>query len=334
MRSADLVALANVNPEHSFTVLCSFDDKIVSQTACFQAALLYTTPYGERRIRVLNMAVGVTDDLKEVFSSIDPGALITLLAKQSVEKVIANKIEDGREYLANKCVETYGACATAFGTKSQVPINAPESLHGLAQLVLAVAKSPAFRGSNTTPADYRSFILALMRSLSIVDLIHLVHPYFCALHQLSESHGVVSSTTGHVELPPALPLTSESIHISGIYLLHNGLDAFIWIGSNAQPELVEALLGKPPHHIESGKFSVPSSLSNPWSERLVAILGRLHELHPTHSACLYVIREDSADQSLKALFSANLCLDRCPDQQPPYNQWLSFLQSKVSTGSF
>ena len=48
VRSTDLLSLPNVNPDHSFSMQIEFEDNLTDhKTACFQAALLYTTSKGE-----------------------------------------------------------------------------------------------------------------------------------------------------------------------------------------------------------------------------------------------------------------------------------------------
>ena len=50
--------------------------------ATFQAALLYTTKGGERRVRVFNAALPVTTQLPLVFRMADLDATLTLIARQ------------------------------------------------------------------------------------------------------------------------------------------------------------------------------------------------------------------------------------------------------------
>ena len=255
LRSADLLGLSNVNPQHAYTAQCVIEDKILGNTAHFQAAVLHTTIQGERRIRVLNMAVAVSDDLKDILSSVDQGAVVSLLSKMAVEKAINNRLEDARDALINKCIDIFGVLAQAMNTKQQPQVHATDNLRALPLLTLAMAKSPAFRGGNVTPPDYRSYLLTLIKTLSIEECLYLMCPYFTALHTLTEAHGVTNETTGQIELPPALLLTSEVIESHGIYLLDNGQDMFIWLSANAHPELIENYFGKPTHHLESGKVN-------------------------------------------------------------------------------
>jgi hypothetical protein len=59
------------------------DEKLGDQSsqAYFQAALLYTSSGGERRIRVHTLAVPITADLPTVFACADGQAVAALVAK-------------------------------------------------------------------------------------------------------------------------------------------------------------------------------------------------------------------------------------------------------------
>ncbi|CAN0494444.1 unnamed protein product, partial [Laminaria digitata] len=56
-----------------------------------QAALLYTTSCGERRIRVHNLAVPVEAVIQNVFDSVNIDVLCNVLAKQALEVKEKNK---------------------------------------------------------------------------------------------------------------------------------------------------------------------------------------------------------------------------------------------------
>ena len=61
VRSIDLLALPNVNPDHSFAIQLSYEESLDDvEVAFLQSALLYTSVRGERRIRVATIALPVT----------------------------------------------------------------------------------------------------------------------------------------------------------------------------------------------------------------------------------------------------------------------------------
>uniref|UniRef100_A0A8C7V8M9 SEC24 homolog B, COPII coat complex component n=1 Tax=Oryzias sinensis TaxID=183150 RepID=A0A8C7V8M9_9TELE len=81
VRSTDLLSLANVNPDSAFAVQVSIEDSLAdSSLACFQAALLYTSSKGKRRIRVHTLCLPVVNQLSDVYAGADVQAITCLLA--------------------------------------------------------------------------------------------------------------------------------------------------------------------------------------------------------------------------------------------------------------
>jgi protein transport protein SEC24 len=81
-RVPDIMALPNVPRDQSYCVEIGIEEDIQSSMAYFQTALLYTTCFGERRIRVLNLCLPVTKVISEVFSSADQFAIARALCHQ------------------------------------------------------------------------------------------------------------------------------------------------------------------------------------------------------------------------------------------------------------
>ncbi|XP_037791630.1 protein transport protein Sec24A-like, partial [Penaeus monodon] len=79
------------------------------RTACFQAALLYTSSRGERRIRVHTLCLPVTPNIHEVVTSGDQQAVIGLLAKMAVDRSLTSSLSDARDALVNACVDALTA---------------------------------------------------------------------------------------------------------------------------------------------------------------------------------------------------------------------------------
>ncbi|KAK6044035.1 Sec23/Sec24 beta-sandwich domain protein, partial [Cooperia oncophora] len=126
VRSTDLLALANVNPDSAIAVQVSMEEKL-STTVCFQAALLYTSSKGtfvaisstsesrivasgDRRIRVHTMCLPTTADLAQVYNNFDLKATVSLIAKIGVDRSMSGcALADCREAIVNAVVDSLGA---------------------------------------------------------------------------------------------------------------------------------------------------------------------------------------------------------------------------------
>ncbi|CAG8693979.1 3149_t:CDS:10, partial [Racocetra fulgida] len=114
VRQTDLLALPNVSRDHSYAIEVGIEENITTPTVCFQTALLHTTCFGERRIRVLTLALPVTNSISELYASADQIAISTLLANKAVERSLSSKLEDARDALTNKLIDILGVYKSAI----------------------------------------------------------------------------------------------------------------------------------------------------------------------------------------------------------------------------
>ena len=96
IRGTDLLALPNCNTDSVF----GFDDVVT-----VQAALLYTSSDGERRIRVMTQALPVTSLTTELFSSVSTDAVCNLMSKQALDLCCKTTLDDARMRLQQTCVD-------------------------------------------------------------------------------------------------------------------------------------------------------------------------------------------------------------------------------------
>ncbi|KAF7795675.1 hypothetical protein EIP86_006840 [Pleurotus ostreatoroseus] len=148
VRSTDLLAMPAVPQDLSYAIEVQIEDTITAPYVVFQTAVLHTTCYGERRIRVVTTALPTTSNLSEVFASADQVAIATLLANKAVERCITHKLEDSRDALFNKMVEilqAYKASMTAAGAGASAQLAISENLKMLPVLVLGLLKNVSMK---------------------------------------------------------------------------------------------------------------------------------------------------------------------------------------------
>lgn len=110
VRSTDLIALPNVNPDSAYGIQLSISEDLRDfNQICFQAALLYTNSTGERRIRVHTIALPVVSDLIDIMDSADHDAITSLLTKMAVDRSCQASIQDAREALINANIDLISA---------------------------------------------------------------------------------------------------------------------------------------------------------------------------------------------------------------------------------
>lgn len=99
---------------------------------------------GERRIRVVTLALPTTTNLSEVYASADQVAIATFLANKAVERSLSHKLEDARDAVVNKMVEiltAYKSSMTAAGSGASAQLSLSENMRMLPVLLLGLLKN-------------------------------------------------------------------------------------------------------------------------------------------------------------------------------------------------
>jgi protein transport protein SEC24 len=105
----------------------------------------------ERRIRVITSCLPLTNNLSEVYTSIDEGALAIYLSKLAIEKAISHRLEDARDAILNKCVDILSTWKTHCATNNQaLSCNAPKNIRTLPLLLLGILKHVRTRLQSTS----------------------------------------------------------------------------------------------------------------------------------------------------------------------------------------
>ncbi|KAJ3559386.1 hypothetical protein NM688_g386 [Phlebia brevispora] len=333
-KSTDLLAMPAVPQDLSYAIEVQIEDTITAPYVVFQTAVLHTTCYGERRIRVVTTALPTTSNLSEVFASADQVAIATLLANKGVERCITHKLEDSRDALFNKMVEilqAYKASMTAAGAGASAQLAISENLKMLPVLVLGLLKNVGIRQSAQIPPDLRAYAQALLTSLPSQLLMPYIYPNFYSLHNMPPECGTVGEQG--VIMPPPLPLTSERLERHGLYLIEDGQTIFLWVGRDAVPQLIIDVFDLPNYEVlRGGKTTLPQ-LDNPFNQRINAIVQKTREMRRgPYWPHLYIVKEDG-EPPLRLWALSCLIQDRS-DVLPSYQQFISQLKDKVNGGNY
>lgn len=284
VRSTDLLALPAVPLDQSYAIECEIEETINQPFVVFQSVVMHSTSFGERRLRVTNLALPTTSSLSELYSSADQIAIITLLANKAVERSIHHRLEDARDALMNKLVDifsTYKATMTSAGSGASPQLSIASNMNLLPILTLALLKHVGIRASPQIPSDLRAYAQALLTTLPTQLLIPYLHPNFYCLHNMApeagtrqavseaesntikeedenEENGEVVSKPkfGKVIFPQKLNLSSERLERHGLYLIEDGQNIFLWVGREAVPQLCVDVFDAPNYAaLKGGKVS-------------------------------------------------------------------------------
>lgn len=198
--------------DQSFAVSLTYDGRLPeNEPTGIQCAILHTTPNGQRRIRVINLALPATKVAAEVFRTVEAEAMISFLSKRLVGQLHAAPLAALSGYVVSRTsnvLAAYRKVSASNVSASQLII--PDELKLLPLLTLALNKTPGLSPS-TANMDLRVHSLRLLADLPHDLLLPFFYPRLISL--------VSSADCPPGALPPPLRLSRESLDRQSIYLL-------------------------------------------------------------------------------------------------------------------
>lgn len=161
---ADL-EIGTIDADKAMGVIFSYDGKLDSKLdAHFQAALLYTSASGQRRVRCINIVAGVSENANEAMQTVDQDAVISIIAKEAASKISERPLKDIRANLTEKTIDILSAYRKNFsGSHPPGQLVLPEHLKEFSMYMLGMLKSRAFKGLSS-----HSFCLKVTNILQVV----------------------------------------------------------------------------------------------------------------------------------------------------------------------
>ncbi|SJK86191.1 protein transport protein SEC24 [Babesia microti strain RI] len=237
LRGSDLLVLPTCHSDQTFSITFDIQENVTQESiAYFQSALLYTNSDGERRIRVHNFAVPVTDNYNEFVKTLDPEACMALLCHQSIQTAKNGRLADGRNFLQSSCSKI---CQQQAG-------GITEQTKMLAMYSLGLLKSVVFRETKDVTPDLRSYHWSRLQSLPVDFVAAFCYPPLYPLHDLNALDSAESMAG---ILPEKLSLSHENLSQDGAYLLEDGESMYLWIGRAINSQWLQSVFGV--HTIEN-----------------------------------------------------------------------------------
>eukprot|EP00512_Aurantiochytrium_limacinum_P013154 CAMPEP_0171579746 /NCGR_PEP_ID=MMETSP0961-20121227/8639_1 /TAXON_ID=87120 /ORGANISM="Aurantiochytrium limacinum, Strain ATCCMYA-1381" /LENGTH=1142 /DNA_ID=CAMNT_0012136317 /DNA_START=212 /DNA_END=3640 /DNA_ORIENTATION=- len=288
--------MAFIDEDNSSMVVLEHDGSNMDSIgeAYIQCAVLYTSTQGQRRVRVHNLAVSVTNIIADIFRNADVDAIANYLSRKAVDEMQRNtpinKVHADMNQKIVKMLCAYRKHCAKNPTGQQLIL--PEALKLLPLYAVSTQKLAALRQnleglkshrsnvqSALVRADARVESFNLLQRLPLAVFLNFIYPAVYSF-QLGDT---VQSLPQKRNLPPSSTIFRDDE--KGIILLCNGVDAFIYILQGTDPELIKLVTGHSTHAaaLEASKqntyqvdglpFVAPPS-SHPLIEALEAFLRR------------------------------------------------------------
>ncbi len=327
VRSTDLLALPACDADKTFAVEITHEETLIAgQASYLQAALLYTSSQGERRIRVHTLSVPVVSEMIDLYKACDAGCTAALMAKVNVEKTFSSKLDVVRnniqQSLCNALKEYRMLHMRGTGAPQPGSMVLPEKLKVLPVLTLGLLKSAALRGTGRdVNTDERAAVSHQVTTANVPDLMRLIYPSCYRVDQEAGPWGSKDQNK-RVVLPSTTPAGLEYFDPTGVYLIDTGRIIILWIGSRTNQAFYSDMFGAVPQ--TNAPLSIePPRQGSKLSPRINAVVQQLRQ-HKDIIQEVHVVRQGTP---LEAHVMPYFVEDRMgPSGQPSYLDWMSMVQ--------
>jgi protein transport protein SEC24 len=291
MTNATEMIFGTIDSDKSVSVELKHDDKLpVESNTYIQAALLYTSISGQRRLRILTLALTVTSSYTSLYPACDLDAIMNYITKVAIRSVTMSTPKSIRDNIITQAANMLACyrknCAQST-TAGQLIL--PETLKLLPVYVTSLIKCDALTGTQTVTTDDRNLLMHRIMSMDVKGTFAYLYPRVFTLHTLEE---------GNIP-PPMIRCSYERFSETGAYLLENGLVMYIWLGSQVNPTFVQSLFGlQSASHIQPEKCRIVD-LDNPISKNVRALLNFIRNERDAYMKLFVIQQRDSIEPFFK-----------------------------------
>nr|KAF7423594.1 hypothetical protein H0235_008877 [Vespula pensylvanica] len=318
MSNTTEMELASIDCNKAVAVEIKHDDKLTEDEGVYiQAALLYTSCGGVRRLRILNLSLKTSSQMAELYRTCDLDAIVNYFSKESVFKVIESTPRAVKDNLIARCANMLAAyrknCASASNAGQLI---LPECMKLLPLYVNCILKSDAVTGGSDMTIDDRSFVMQAVATMPISISVVYMYPRLLPLHDVDPDS---------TDLPQMLRCSIDKFTEDGAYLLENSVHMFLWLGVALSPQWVKAVFDVPSViKIDTDRNTLPV-LDNSLNKRIREIIDQIRiERH--RCMRLTIVRQR---EKLEMVLRHFLIEDRGNDGSPSYVDFLCHMHKEI-----
>ncbi|XP_017888499.1 protein transport protein Sec24C [Ceratina calcarata] len=312
--------LASIDCNKAVAVEVKHDDKLTEDEGVYiQAALLYTSCSGIRRLRIINLSLKTSSQMAELYRACDLDAIINYFSKLGVFKLIESTPKTVKESLISRCANMLAAYRKHCASPSNAgQLILPECMKLLPLYINSLLKSDALCGGADMTIDDRSFVMQAVATMPISISVVYVYPRLLPLHDVDPQD---------TEVPQMLRCSIDKFTDDGAYLLENSIHMFLWLGLALSPQWVQAVFGVPSVvQVNTDNTALPV-LDTPLNKRINDIISRVRmERH--RCMRLTVVRQR---EKLEVVLRHFLIEDRGNDGGPSYVDFLCHMHKEIRT---
>ncbi|VVC37865.1 Sec23/Sec24, trunk domain,Sec23/Sec24 beta-sandwich,ADF-H/Gelsolin-like domain,Zinc finger [Cinara cedri] len=315
MSNSTDVELAAIDCDKAIAIEVKHDDKLDEQDGVLvQTAILYTSCSGQRRVRILNLALQSSGQMSELYRSCDLDTIINFFGKQVMYKILESSGHRVKDAITNKAAQILATYRKHCASPSSVgQLILPECMKLMPLYVNCIIKSDAMSGGSDMTVDDRWYNMHLVITSDIPTTLGYFYPRLIPIHTLNDE-----TPLDCVSIPEQLRCSIEKFSENGAFVLENGVYMFMWLGLGLSQTFLSDVFGvQNIAHVDTECSTIPI-LDNPLNKAVRQVLFKIQE-ERSHSMRLSIIRQRDKIETVMRHF---LVEDHGIDNSPSYVEFL------------
>eukprot|EP00917_Polyrhabdina_sp_WS-2016_P022028 GHVP01047688.1.p1 GENE.GHVP01047688.1~~GHVP01047688.1.p1 ORF type:complete len:832 (-),score=113.11 GHVP01047688.1:506-3001(-) len=310
----DEFIIGTMDRNKTFAITFKQTTEILTDKVYFQLAVMHTTIYGERRVRIINTEANVTTKPVDVFQNADFEAISCLWAKRICLRTVTTDVKTQTALIQTNLVLALAAYRQmCSGKVAETQLVLPETLKMLPLMALAMVKSDVL--NPIKGSDLRYYFTYLLKDLTVNKTIDFLYPPFIPLSYVTQSE-----TTEILSLQ--LKLSMGSINDNDTYFLLLPSRLVILVGRNTPIQSLQDLFGIDSFDRLDEAITRLPKLNTIVSMRVHTLLSPF--IQGKHVQIVRIGMDNASEQEI----GASLIEDKTQGQ-PTYSDYIHMLHEKI-----
>uniref|UniRef100_A0AAF5CSM4 PDZ domain-containing protein n=1 Tax=Strongyloides stercoralis TaxID=6248 RepID=A0AAF5CSM4_STRER len=322
MQNSTDMEFGSIDSDKEVLIDIQYDDKLPKDSPCYiQAALLYTSVSGERRICIHNISLNTTNNYSEVYKKINNDTLITYLYKYGESIIKTKDKESMKEQITNICshiLATYRDKCTENSPIGQLIL--PECLKLLPVYYGSILKNDGLIGGSDLTVDDKAWLRHLIGGLTTNNIISFLYPRIIPVTGVC-----LENQNTELYIPSEVRGSYEYLKSNEAYLIKSGIQIFLWIGQEVNIEWIQSIFNVDDYtDINTSIYDIPE-YDNSYSRGLRQLTKIIKNDVVCHSKVKIVLQNDPLESWMKRF----LVEDRFSGQSYSYVDALCTLHREI-----
>ena len=280
-----------------------------------QSALLYSYGDGTRRIRIHNLCLPLTTNIKHIYNEINAEMVATYYLKDTIDKLYKTK------NIANSIISTDTQFKQfidkVMSTQNKIEKDLLPNLDYLPLYMIGMFKHRIFckeEIEKNYDIDISNFLRISLQKLSPQEIISFIVPSVYSLHDLEEDKtiGTYNQENGLFNMPNLISSSKSAMEDNGLYLIDNGYMLIIYVKKNVSSNIFMNLFG-----VENLSFLTmiinednvfDENSSNEFKERIKNILDYIRGGKSIYQNLVFVFEGEGGERIInESLIEDNFC---------------------------